>query len=355
VAERSVARSNFLAALLSMLGIVLVVVGIVLGALAVRAVQARREAGRRAAREAGRAQSLEHAVAERTRELSRANERLRDEAATRVKAEAQLRQSQKMEAVGQLTGGIAHDFNNMLAVVIGGLDLARRRTTAEMSELARHLDNALDGANRAAALTKRLLAFARAGSLQPEGVDTGRLIAGMSDLIDRTLGERIDVTTDLAADGWPVWCDPNQLENAILNLAVNARDAMPQGGRLTIATANVVLDENEVGAAKAGEYVRIDVRDSGVGMSQDVLERVFEPFFTTKPVARGPGSASARSSASHANPTATSASSRLRDQGLASRSCCPSQGRSGGDRGPATEAVREMPTGQGRNGAGGRG
>ncbi|HEY0271292.1 MAG TPA: ATP-binding protein, partial [Sphingomonas sp.] len=236
-----------------------------------------------------RAAWLETAVAERTEALSAANARLQSEMATRATAEAQLRQIQKMEAVGQLTGGIAHDFNNMLAVVVGGLDLAKRRLALEADEVGRHIDNALEGANRAAALTRRLLGFARAEPLLPEAIDPGALIAGMSDLIDRTLGERVKVETRIVADCWPVWVDPMQFENAVLNLAVNARDAMDGAGTLTIAVDNAALAAGEVAALAAGDYARVAVIDTGSGMTPEVLERVFEPFFTTKPVGKGTG------------------------------------------------------------------
>ena len=288
-AERSVARSNQLAGLLSLLGILLVVIGFMLAALALRAIRARREAGRRADVEADRAGALEHAVTERTVELREANARLREEAATRARAEAQLHQAQKMEAVGQLTGGIAHDFNNMLAVVVGGLELAKRRLSPGADDVDRHLEQALDGANRAAALTRRLLAFARAEPLRPEAVNAGTLAAGMSDLLDRTLGERVDVKTRIVPDGWMIWCDPHQLENALLNLAVNARDALRNGGSIEIMTSNMRLDHAQIGSLPAGEYLQIDVRDDGCGMDQAVLERAFEPFFTTKPVGKGTG------------------------------------------------------------------
>ena len=289
VADRSVARSNLLAALLSLLGILLVVGGLLLGSLAVRAVRARREAGRRADVAADRAGALEQAVAERTRELRGANEQLQAEAATRAAAEAQLHQAQKMEAVGQLTGGIAHDFNNMLAVVVGGLELAKRRTDSDPHQLHRHLDQALDGATRAAALTRRLLAFARAEPLRPEAVDPGTLVAGMSDLLDRTLGEQIRVVTHIAPGGWHVWCDPHQLENAVLNLAVNARDALDGRGTVEISTAHAVVAEQRADALMPGDYLRIDVRDDGCGMPPAVLARALEPFFTTKPVGKGTG------------------------------------------------------------------
>jgi signal transduction histidine kinase/ActR/RegA family two-component response regulator len=257
--------------------------------LVIHAVTLGRQADRAAEVEAHRAGALEQAVAMRTRELREANAQLLAEAETRAAAEAQLRQAQKMEAVGQLTGGIAHDFNNMLAVVVGGLDLARRRLTHSPDEVARHIDNAMEGANRAAALTRRLLAFARAEPLLPEGIVPATLIAGMSDLLDRTLGERIRVETRLAVSSWMIWCDPSQLENAILNLAVNARDAMDGEGRVVVATSDVTLRDGEIGEARGGDYVRIAVSDEGCGMTADVIERVFEPFFTTKPVGKGTG------------------------------------------------------------------
>jgi signal transduction histidine kinase len=289
VAARAADRSNFLAAMLSGLGAMLAIGAIALGWMTVQAFAQGRIARRAALMQSERAETLEQAVADRTRELITANERLREEAATRADAEAQLRQVQKMEAVGQLTGGIAHDFNNMLAVVVGGLDLARRRLSNNRAEVARHIDNAMEGATRAAALTRRLLAFARAEPLLPEGVDPSQLITGMSDLLDRTLGERISVRTEALDQPWNVWIDPHQLENAILNLAVNARDAMENEGCLTLTTANIHLAHHEIGEAEAGDYVRIDVTDDGCGMTPEVLDRVFEPFFTTKPVGKGTG------------------------------------------------------------------
>ncbi|HEX4761997.1 MAG TPA: ATP-binding protein, partial [Sphingomicrobium sp.] len=207
----------------------------------------------------------------------------------RERVERELRQSQKMEAVGQLTGGIAHDFNNMLAVVVGGIDLAQRRLNGPRREVLMHLRNAMEGATRAAALTRRLLSFARSEPLLPERVDSRDLIGGMSDLLDRTLGERIRVEVDLAPDTWPSYVDPHQLENAIVNLAVNARDAMEGQGLMRIATTNVRLAANEVGDIRAGEYVQISVTDTGCGMPPEVKERAFEPFFTTKPVGKGTG------------------------------------------------------------------
>ncbi|HET9397796.1 MAG TPA: ATP-binding protein, partial [Sphingomicrobium sp.] len=218
-----------------------------------------------------------------------ANQALKSEAIERQAAEAQLRQVQKMEAVGQLTGGIAHDFNNMLAVVVGGIDLARRRLNGPRREVMTHLTNAMEGATRAAALTRRLLSFARSEPLMPERVDSAVLVGGMSELLDRTLGERTKVVTDLANDAWPVFVDPHQLENAIVNLAVNARDAMDGQGTLTISSRNVSMEANEVGDIRAGEYLVIEVTDTGCGMTTEVRERAFEPFFTTKAVGKGTG------------------------------------------------------------------
>jgi signal transduction histidine kinase/ActR/RegA family two-component response regulator len=283
-----VTRSNSLTALLSGLGLLLVLSAILLGWATLQALAQRRLARHDAHAEAERAEMLEQAVAERTAEMRRVNARLIKEAAERAVTEDQLRQAQKMEVVGQLTGGIAHDFNNMLAVVVGGLDLARRALTTAPAQAARHIDNALEGANRAAALTRRLLTFARAEPLMPKALDPRALMAGMSDLLDRTLGERIAVETRLAPDTWQIWCDPHQLENAILNLAVNARDAMEGEGRLTITTSNVTPGGGE-GPAVTGDRVRIAVTDTGCGMTPEVLEHAFEPFFTTKPVGKGTG------------------------------------------------------------------
>ena len=240
------------------------------------------------------ADSLEAQVAGRTAELEAANQRLRDEITGRAQAEEQLRQSQKMESVGRLTGGIAHDFNNLLTSVIGSLDLLRRRSPEDRNR--RLLDNAMEGATRAATLTSRLLAFSRQQPLAPQALDVNRLVAGMSDLLHRTLGEGVQVETVLAGGLWQTHADPNQLENALLNLAVNARDAMmeaePLGGRLTIETANSHLDETYVAQhldLAPGQYVMIAVTDTGAGMPPDVVGRVFEPFFTTKPQGQGTG------------------------------------------------------------------
>jgi signal transduction histidine kinase/ActR/RegA family two-component response regulator len=285
----SSSRSDQLTEWLGWAAVLIGLGAIVLGWLAFRAISERLEALREADSEASRASQLEQAVRERTRELSQAYEQLKEESAEREAAEAQLRQVQKMEAVGQLTGGIAHDFNNMLAVVVGGLDLARRKLTGRRREVEFHLDNAMEGATRAAALTRRLLAFARAEPLLPVAVAPAGLVEGMLDLVDRSIGERITVSTRFPEETWNVSVDTNQLENAILNLAVNARDAMDGEGQLGISVENVVLRAGEVGELGAGEFVRISVSDTGSGMPPEVVERVFEPFFTTKPVGKGTG------------------------------------------------------------------
>ncbi|MFC7537767.1 CHASE domain-containing protein [Sphingomonas sp. GCM10030256] len=229
-------------------------------------------------------------VALRTAELQAANTRLLEESEARSKAEAQLHQAQKMEVVGQLTGGLAHDFNNMLAVVIGSLDFARH--TDDVSRLKQLIDQALKGATKAAELTQRLLAFSRRQTLMPDVVDVNVLVADMSELLRRTLGGTARLQTSLAADPWPVFADPAQVQSAILNLAVNARDAMPSGGTLSIETGNCELDEVYAGShpgARAGPFVMIAVSDTGEGMSAEVQAKALEPFFTTKGVGRGTG------------------------------------------------------------------
>ncbi|MBU1377349.1 MAG: CHASE domain-containing protein [Alphaproteobacteria bacterium] len=240
------------------------------------------EAARSELREANA--GLEGRVEARTAEL-------RGEMVRREAAENQVRQMQKMEAIGQLTGGIAHDFNNMLAIVVGSLDMAKRRLSdGEDPRVGRYIDNAAEGAQRAAALTARLLAFARRQKLNPEPLDVNDLVGGMTQLLGRSLGERTEIATSLADGLWPVHADAAELENAVLNLAVNARDAMPDGGRLTLETFNVTApDEGDPGGPAAGDHVAIRIRDTGVGMAPDVIERVFEPFFTTKEVGKGTG------------------------------------------------------------------
>ncbi len=243
-------------------------------------------------------QVVEHELEQRRRaerELQALNANLESrvsaEIAERLKTEEQLRQAQKMEAVGQLTGGIAHDFNNMLAVIIGGLNLAQRKLAKGETDIGRFVEGAIDAAKRAAALTQRLLAFSRQQPLSPETVSLNRLVANMSDMLDRALGETIDVETVLAAGLWRVHVDRAQLESAILNLSVNARDAMPYGGKLTIETVNAHIDEKYAAdyALQPGQYVLLAITDTGFGMSPEISEKAFDPFFTTKAVGKGTG------------------------------------------------------------------
>jgi light-regulated signal transduction histidine kinase (bacteriophytochrome) len=203
-----------------------------------------------------------------------------------------LRQSQKMEAVGQLTGGIAHDFNNLLTGISGSLELIQTRVgQGRIGDLDRYIGMATTSANRAASLTSRLLAFSRRQTLDPQSVDVNRLATSMEDLIRRTVGPAIRVETMILGGLWKTLCDANQLENALLNLAINARDAMPGGGHLTIQAANVTLDDAYASAHETapGQYVAVSVTDTGCGMAPDVIARVFEPFFTTKPLGQGTG------------------------------------------------------------------
>jgi len=210
-----------------------------------------------------------------------------------AKTEEALRQAQKMEAIGQLTGGIAHDFNNLLMGITGAMDILRRRIAAgRYEDTERFMDAATASANRAAALTHRLLAFARRQPLAPKPFEINQLVWGMEDLLRRTLGEQVEMTTDLAADLWPVLTDTNQFENAVLNLAINARDAMPNGGRLTIDTRNATYTQparygqDEIAP---GDYAIIRVSDTGVGIEPEMVAKVVEPFFTTKPLGQGTG------------------------------------------------------------------
>ncbi|MDB5687648.1 MAG: domain S-box protein, partial [Rhizorhabdus sp.] len=231
---------------------------------------------------------------ERLRELNDTLEkRVAAAVAEREEAAEALRQAQKMEAVGQLTGGIAHDFNNLLTVITGNMDIVQRSLDrGDQARARRAADNAQKGAERAASLTQRLLAFSRRQPLEPRPIDIDRLVMGMSDLLNRALGETIRLEIVTTPGLWKVEADPNQLENCLLNLAVNARDAMPDGGKLTIETANARLDENYAAAhaeVPPGQYVVVAVSDTGTGMSKEVLARVFEPFFTTKEVGRGTG------------------------------------------------------------------
>ncbi|MBN8819171.1 MAG: response regulator [Sphingomonas sp.] len=246
-------------------------------------------ARRLAAAEAARVDDLEAAVQQRTEQLREANVALQHEMEERIQAEQSLRQLQKMEALGNLTGGIAHDFNNMLAVVVGGIDVAKRLITRNPEKAAAHLDSAIEGANHATALIERLLAFARAEPLLPDRVDIDPLIAGMEHLLTRAIGTGIKVELDLGAGDWAVWVDRAQLESAIINMGINARDAMDGRGTLTIATRPVTLRDREIGQCAAGDHVSLTVTDTGCGMTPEVLERVFEPFFTTKAVGKGTG------------------------------------------------------------------
>ncbi len=225
-------------------------------------------------------QRINRELEERAAALAEVNRQLQVQIEERAKAEEQLRQAQKMQALGQLTGGIAHDFNNLLTVIQGSADILKRPELPEDKRL-RFATAISDTAARAAALTAQLLAFARRQPLKPEVIDLSQKIAGMADLLDRTLGERVEVRTELAPDCCLVEADPAQLEAAILNIAVNARDAMPHGGALTIRTAAAQLDD--------GPAVALSMSDNGQGMDAETLERVFEPFFTTKTVGKGTG------------------------------------------------------------------
>jgi len=218
--------------------------------------------------------------------------RVAEAIARRMEAEEALRQSQKMEAIGQLTGGIAHDFNNLLTGIIGSLEMLKTRLSqGRLDDVGRYVTAGRDAAKRAATLTHRLLAFARQQPLEPRPTDANRLVAGMEDLVSRTVGAAITVEVVGAVGLWTVLVDPNQLENALLNLCINARDAMPKGGRLTIETANRWLDERAADERDlpAGQYISLCVTDTGSGISPEVVGRIFDPFFTTKPIGQGTG------------------------------------------------------------------
>jgi PAS domain S-box-containing protein len=227
------------------------------------------------------------------RELNETLElRVAEAIAERQRTEEALRQAQKMEAVGQLTGGIAHDFNNLLTGIIGALDLLQTRLSqGRLSEIDRYVAAAQGASKRAAALTHRLLAFSRRQTLDPKPTDVNRLVAGLEELIRRTVGPQITLEVVTAAGLWPALVDASQLESAVLNLCINARDAMPDGGRITIETANKWLDERAARERDlpAGQYLSLCVTDTGVGMTPDIIARAFDPFFTTKPTGQGTG------------------------------------------------------------------
>jgi two-component system NtrC family sensor kinase len=229
----------------------------------------------------------------RTQRESLTYAQLHEEVARRESTEEALRQAQKMEAIGRLTGGIAHDFNNLLTAILGNIDLAVIRLGNVEERVSRNLASAREASRRAATLVNRLLSFSRQHPLEVKIVDINRLVQNMSDLLRRAIGETVTVETVLAGGLWRASVDPNQLENAVLNLAVNARDAMAEGGKLTIETANTYLDEayasSHAGEVAPGQYVMLAVTDSGAGMSKEIADRVFEPFFTTKPPGVGTG------------------------------------------------------------------
>lgn len=273
-------------------GIALLVLALIAGWAAVTALLRARRATAMAD-EADRARStLEAAVALRTAEIAASNAALKDEIAAKQIAESQVRQMQKLESLGQLTGGIAHDFNNMLAIVIGSLDLATRRLVDPTGKVLRYIDNAMDGAKRAATLTARLLAFSRQQALAPEPINPNTFVSNISELLRRTLGESVQIETVLAGGLWRTYADAGELENAIVNLAVNARDAMEGTGKLTIETANTHLDDAYAAThadVEPGQYVVICVTDTGSGMPDSVIAKAFDPFFTTKGVGKGTG------------------------------------------------------------------
>jgi signal transduction histidine kinase len=247
---------------------------------------------RRYERELLEARKLADQARDDLAQLNKALEqRVTDEVTSRMQAEEALRQAQKMEAIGQLTGGIAHDFNNMLAGVIGALNLIQRRLSRGDMDVDKFIEGGLDSAYRAASLTQRLLQFSRQSPLEPVALDVNKLVSGMTDLLTRTLGETIHVETVLSAGLWSAKSDPVQLENVVLNLAVNARDAMADGGRLTIETSNAFVDETYAtdNVMQPGQYVLIAVSDTGHGMAPEIVAKVFDPFFTTKPVGKGTG------------------------------------------------------------------
>jgi signal transduction histidine kinase len=230
------------------------------------------------------------ALSRRAQQLSRVNTRLQEEMEERRKTEEALRQSHKMEAIGQLSGGIAHDFNNLIMIVKGNLRLLRRRLGAEAESAGHYIASADEALDRAAHLTQRILAFSRRQPLTPQRVNLSTLVRGLAELIRHSVGERVEIAQTLTAT-WTVMCDINQMENVILNLAINARDAMPEGGRLTIETQNLTLTQPPQleEAFTPGDYVALTVKDTGSGMPDEVRRRAVDPFFTTKPLGKGTG------------------------------------------------------------------
>jgi signal transduction histidine kinase len=224
----------------------------------------------------------------RAQDLAAANAQLHAQIAEREKAEEALRQSQKMEAIGQLSGGIAHDFNNLLTVVRGNLQMLQKRISSGRMDVGQYVDLAMDGINRATSVTQRILAFSRRQPLSPKPVDLSRLIHDMEPLMNHSIGARITLDLGLRSDWWTL-CDPNQMENVVLNLVINARDAMPDGGRITLQTMNVTAEASPDADYPPGDYVRLSVIDTGSGMTEEVKRRAIDPFFTTKPVGQGTG------------------------------------------------------------------
>jgi signal transduction histidine kinase len=237
------------------------------------------------------AQTLERRVEDRTRELQAATSRLRAEATERERVEVALREAQKMEAVGQLTAGIAHDFNNILMVVLGSLELVVRRLKQDAGEPRRFAELAMSAAERGASLTKQLLAFSRLQPLQPTQLDLNVLVAEMTPVLQRTLGPDVAVETHLEDGVRSIHADPKQIESALFSLAMNAREAMPAGGKLELKTANAELEDVGYGGDGSGGsgFVVLSVADTGAGMTEDVLAKAFDPFFTTKAAGHGSG------------------------------------------------------------------
>lgn len=230
-------------------------------------------------------------LSKRAHQLANVNHRLQEEMEERRKTEEALRQSHKMEAIGQLSGGIAHDFNNLIMIVKGNLRLLKRRLGAEAENASAYIASADEALDRAAHLTQRILAFSRRQPLTPQRVNLSTLVQGLSELIRHSVGEKVEITLRLTAS-WSTLCDINQMENVLLNLAINARDAMPDGGRLVVETRNVTLTEpprDVEGEVVPGDYVALAVIDTGIGMPEDVRRRAVDPFFTTKPQGKGTG------------------------------------------------------------------